>query len=73
MGIRGAVPGDIVYLAYGHGPKAEVVERLDRTGASKRKRKRGIYYKCKVLESGTYWIEGSSIEHRANTLTRKPA
>lgn len=78
--IRAASPGVIVYMSYGFGPKAEVIERLDlltRGARSKRefskRMLRGIYYKLKILEDTKFWRAGTVTDQMAMTLMRKKA
>ena len=72
--VQNAKPGTFVWVAYGRGPKAVVIERLDlRKNRSQLDwlmgRVRGIYYKVKILENQSVWPKGKTLTLRAMTLS----
>ena len=68
--INNAEHGDIVWIASGYGPKAMVLERLDRRTNKERRHSRGIYYKVVILEERGTWIKEETAELRAMSLSR---
>lgn len=69
--IRNAEPGTIVWMAYGHGPKAVVIEKRNMLTKKTPWRARGIYYTVKILEDQGVWSKGTITDKRAMTLSRK--
>ena len=72
--VHNAEPGTFVWVAYGRGPKAVVIKRLDlrknRTHLDYLMgRVRGIYYKVEILENQWSWAKGRIIILRAMTLS----
>lgn len=68
--IRNAKPGDIVWTAYGRGPKAEVLEKRNLRSKKLRWQVRGIYYRVRILEDKGIWSYGTVADLRAMTLSR---
>lgn len=69
MGIHNAKAGEIVYCAFGHGSKAEVLERLDYSHV---RSVRAIYYRVKILDDSGLLQIGTQVDLRSTTLTRRP-
>ena len=68
--IHNAEPGDIVWIANGYGPKAMVMEKLDRRIKKEPHLERGIYYRVAILEDKSIWFKETEVVHRAMSLSR---
>jgi hypothetical protein len=70
MTIRNGEEGDLVWMNYGAGPKARILERHNFTNSRTAKEARGIYYTVKIEEDLAGWYEGDQTVVRGKSLTR---